>query len=116
MEIPEPSHPNVAFTRVFDFHLDALWFLIPMFILRGVFEKHFLKKVPAISGMHLSRLAYQWEVRINRAIEEIRDRALEYVQDELSTMDRLLSQSAGRSEEIKSTIGQLQDNMAKLET
>jgi GTP-binding protein EngB required for normal cell division len=116
MVVPEPSHPDVAFARVFDFHLDALWFLIPMFILRGVFEKHFLKKVPGIAEMHMSRLAYQWEVRINRTIEEIRDQALEYVQDELSTIDILLSQSAGRSEEIRNTIGELQDYLAKLET
>jgi hypothetical protein len=115
LEVPEPTQPDVAFTKVFDFHFDLLWFLIPMFIFRGVFQRHFLRQVPSIVEIHLSRLAYQWEVRINKSIEKIRDQALKYVRDELSTIDKLLSRSAGRSEGIHNTIQELQDNLKKLD-
>jgi GTP-binding protein EngB required for normal cell division len=114
VSVPEPNHPDVAFTRVFDFHFDLLWFLIPMAVFRGVFERHFLKKVPGIAQMHLSRLAYQWEVRINGTIEEIRDQALKYVQEELATIDALLSQTAGKSDEIRRTMGEVGDELEEL--
>jgi hypothetical protein len=87
IEVSEPPHPDVAFTRTFDFNLDLLWFLFPMFIFRGVFERQFLKKIPRVADIHLSRLAYQWEVRINKTIEEMKNQALKYVHDELSTID-----------------------------
>jgi len=100
VEVIEPSRPDVAFTKIFDFHFDLLWFLIPMFIFRGLFEKHFLKQIPLITDIHLSRLAYQWEVRINKKIMDIKNQALEYVGNELSTIDSLLSQNGGRTDDI----------------
>lgn len=109
ISVAEPSHPDVAFTKIFDFHLDLLWFLIPMFIFRRTFERFFVKQIPRVVEIHLSRLAYQWEIRINRTIEGMRDQALKYVQDELATIDSLLSRTAGQSEEIRKTINELQD-------
>ncbi|MGD0234219.1 MAG: dynamin family protein [Syntrophorhabdales bacterium] len=113
--VAEPPHPDVAFMKVFDFHFDLLWFLIPMVIFRGVFEKKFLRKIPGIAQMHLSRLAYQWEVRINRTIEGIRGEALTYVQGELSTIDGLLSRTAGRTDEIRAALRGLERGLASLE-
>jgi GTP-binding protein EngB required for normal cell division len=115
LDVPEPSHPDVAFTKVFDIHLDLLWFLIPMFIFRGAFERHFLNQMPRTAETHLSRLAYQWEVRINKAIERIRNQAIDYVRKELSTIDALLSQSVERSAEIRTTIRDLHENLETLE-
>jgi GTP-binding protein EngB required for normal cell division len=114
ISVPEPTRPDVAFTKVFDFHFDLLWFLIPMVIFRGAFERHFLSKIQGIAQMHLSRLAYQWEIRVNRTIEEIRYQALKYVQDELAAIDGLLSRSAGHSEEIRKMIDDLQGGVREL--
>ena len=114
ISVAEPANPDIAFTKVFDFHLDALWFVIPMPLFRPVFERRFLRKVPQIVQMHLSRLAYQWEVRINKTIDEMRDRGLEYVRDQLSDIDALLSQSTGRSAELREAIGDLRDNLRQL--
>jgi len=114
IEADEPSHPDVAFTKVFDFHIDLLWFLIPMFIFRGAFEKHFLKNVPRVASIHISRLAYQWEVRINKTIEDIKNQALNYVRNELSTIDALLSRVSGRTDEIRKTIDDLQEKINTL--
>jgi hypothetical protein len=80
-----------------------------------VFEKKFLRKIPGIAQMHLSRLAYQWEVRINRTIEGIRGEALTYVQGELSTIDGLLSRTAGRTDEIRAALRGLERGLASLE-
>lgn len=115
IEVSEPSHPDVAFTKVFDFHLDLLWFLFPMVALRGLFEKHFLKGIPRIAATHISRLAYQWEVRINKTIDDIKYQALDYVRSELSTIDALLSQTTGQSDNIKAMLRDLEYSLAKLD-
>lgn len=115
ISVAEPRHQDVAFAKVFDFHFDLLWFLIPMPVFRGVFEKHFLRQIPRAAQTHLSRLAYQWEVRINKTIEEIRDQALAYVQDELSTIDGLLSRTAGQTQDIRTALGDLETSIAGLE-
>ncbi|MDD3474197.1 MAG: hypothetical protein PHS86_15560, partial [Syntrophaceae bacterium] len=114
IEVSEPSHPDVAFTKVFDFHFDLLWFLFPMFIFRRLFEKHFFKSVPRVADIHISRLAYQWEVRINKTIDDIKNQALDYVRNELSTIDALLSRVSGRTDEIHKTIDDLQEKVNRL--
>ncbi|MBA4417602.1 MAG: hypothetical protein C0392_06800 [Syntrophus sp. (in: bacteria)] len=116
IEVPEPTHPDVVFTKIFDFHFDTLWFLFPMCIFRGIFEKHFLKQLPRVVDIHLSRLAYQWEVRINRTIEAIKDQALKYVYDELFTIDALLSQTTGQNDKISIMIDELKKVSEKLDT
>jgi GTP-binding protein EngB required for normal cell division len=108
IEVAAPTHTDITFTRSFDFHLDLLWFLFPMFIFRSAFEKHFLNQVPWAVEVNLSRLAYQWEVRVNKAIEEIKNKALAYVQDELSTVESLLSKAHGQTDELQESIRKLQ--------
>lgn len=109
--VTEPSHPDIAFVHPFDFHFDLLWFLIPMCVFRKPFESHFRKLIPKTVEAHLSRLAYQWEIRINKTIDEIRDQAMEYVKDELATIDALLSgmqsqtgSTAAMIKELKQTL------------
>ncbi|MEN6617503.1 MAG: dynamin family protein, partial [Syntrophorhabdus sp.] len=109
IKVTEPSHPDIAFVHPFDFHFDLLWFLIPMFAFRKVFENHFKKLIPRVVETHLSRLAYQWEIRINRTIDDIRDQALQYVRDELSAIDALISQGEPEAKNIAAEIAQLKD-------
>ncbi|MCX7816116.1 MAG: dynamin family protein [Syntrophales bacterium] len=114
LEIPEPEHPDVRLPRTFAYHLDLLWFLIPMFIFRGIFEKNFLKKIPWEVEVNLSRLAAQWETRINKAIETMRNQALRYVEEELHTIETLLAQASGRTPEIQKYISELDESLTLL--
>ncbi|HOE17295.1 MAG TPA: dynamin family protein [Syntrophorhabdaceae bacterium] len=116
VDVSEPAHPDVAFTKTFDFHFDLLWFLFPMFIFRGAFEKHFLKQIPRVVEIHLSRLAYQWEVRVNKTIDEIEEQALRYVRDELATIDAIVSKTVGDTEKICSMMLDLQKSVKMLES
>jgi GTP-binding protein EngB required for normal cell division len=115
IEITEPSRPDVAFLKTFDFHFDLLWFLIPMLIFQKVFERHFLKQIPRVVETHLSRLAYQWEVRINSAIDEAREQAYQYVRDELSTIDGLVSRTTGQTERINRLISEIEQDLKHME-
>ena len=111
IEVVEPEKPDVRISSSFDFKWDLLWFLIPMFIFRGVFEKHFLNEIPWAVEVNLSRLAAQWETRINKSIDEMRKHALSYIKDEISTIDALLSKSQGSTSEIRELVAELQGHV-----
>jgi GTP-binding protein EngB required for normal cell division len=114
IEVTEPSQPDIRISRTFDFHLNLFWFLIPMFIFRPLFERHYLNQVPNIVVVNLSRLAAQWEDRINKAIDEMKKQSLEYVQDELATIESLLSKAHGQTDEIRWTMDKLNGELKQL--
>ncbi|MCX8043810.1 MAG: dynamin family protein, partial [Desulfobacterota bacterium] len=109
ISVEEPPHPDIAFAHSFDFHLDLLWFVIPMCIFRRAFERHFLHQIPWAVEVNISRLAHQWEVAVNRAIDETKNKALRYVENELSTIEALLSQTQGQTDEIAAAIKRLRE-------
>lgn len=107
IEVTEPHQPDIKIGRTFDFHFGLIWFLIPMFIFRPLFERHYLNEIPNEVFINLSRLAAQWEDRINKAIDGMKKEALKYVQDELATIESLLSRAQGQTEELRRTIEEL---------
>ena len=116
IDVVEPDHPDIAFTKSFDVHLDLLWFLIPMFLFRRIFERHFMKGVPKEVEINLSRLAYQWERSVNNAIDAMRIQAISYIHEELATIEALLSRTQGQTDNIKQLIAQIEklsDNFLK---
>jgi GTPase Era involved in 16S rRNA processing len=109
IEVAEPNQPDIRIGRTFDFHLNLFWFLIPMFIFRRLFERHYLNQVPNIVVVNISRLAAQWEDRINKAIDGMKKQALKYVQDELATIESLLSRAHGQTDEIRRMMEELKE-------
>jgi phage shock protein A len=85
-----------------------------MFFFRPLFERHYLNQVPNIVVVNLSRLAAQWENRINKAIDEMKKQALKYVQDELATIESLLSKARGQTDEIRRIMDELKDQLERL--
>lgn len=114
IEVSEPDHPDIKTFRPFDFHFDLLWFLIPMSIFKGLFEKVFISKISHEVEANISRLASQWEDRINRAIEEMRKQAIRYVKEELNTVDALLSKTHGQTDDIRGAIQKLHEGLQGL--
>jgi GTP-binding protein EngB required for normal cell division len=108
IDVVEPDHPDIAFTKSFDVHLDLLWFLIPMFIFRRIFEQHFIKGIPKEVEINLSRLAYQWERSVNNAIDAMCNQAIGYIHEELTTIESLLSGTHGQTDSIKQLINQIE--------
>ncbi len=114
IEIDEPARPHIRIGRILDFHLDLIWFLIPMFLFRKRFERHFINQLPDLIFVNLSRLAAQWEMQINRAIEDLRAHAMAYLRDEITTLDALLSQTAHKSETIEKMAATLEAALGRL--
>lgn len=115
IEVNEPARPDIRVGHVFEFHFDLLWFIIPMFIFRPLFERHFLRLVYREVFVNFSRLGAQWEMSINRAIEDMRKKASRYIKEEIQTIESLLSQTRGRSGEIEEMISNLKEASAALE-
>lgn len=115
IEVSEPSQPDIKMGRTFESHVDLLWFLIPMVIFRPLFEKHFSRQIPHEVEVNLSRLASQWADRINKVIEGMRKQAEKYVQNELATIEGLLSQTHGRTQEIVGAMEEIQGALSRLE-
>lgn len=115
IEVNEPSQPDIKTGRTFDYHFDLLWFLIPMLLFRRLFEKHFMKQVPREVEVNLSRLASQWAERINKAIEGMRKQTEKYVKDELTTIENLLLNAGGQTDETRKTMKELQNLLKALE-
>jgi hypothetical protein len=113
IDVAEPQNPDVWTVRTFDQHLDLLWFLIPMAVFRPLVERHFLNQIPKEVMVNLSRLVAQWEKLINGAIEEMKDQALKYVQDELATIESLLSGTHDQTEAITRTIKELEEQLGQ---
>lgn len=116
IDVIEPDHPDISFTKSFDIHLDLIWFLIPIFLFRRIFERHFIKGVPKEVEINLSRLAYQWGKSVNNSIEAMHAQAINYIHEELSTIEALLSRTQGQTDDIKQLIVQLErlsDNLSK---
>jgi GTP-binding protein EngB required for normal cell division len=111
IDVVQPDHPDIISTKTFDIHLDLIWFLIPMFIFRRLFEKRFIRSVPRDAEKNLSRLAAQWERRINDAIEAMKKQAITYVQEELATIEALLSKTQGQTEDIRRLMAALQKSL-----
>ena len=111
IEVTEPRQPDIKTSRSFDLHLDLIWFLIPMFIFRPLFERHFIEQLRDEVTVNLSRLAAQWENRINKTIEEMKKQALEYVRNELATIESLLSRAHGRSDDIRKMMEELEERL-----
>jgi len=114
IEVAEPHQPDIRAGRTFDFHFGLIWFLIPMFIFRPLFERHYINEVPNEVFVNLSRLAAQWEDRINKAIEGMKKQALKYVQDELATIESLLSKAHGQTDAIRRTMDELKRELKQL--
>ncbi len=114
IEVTEPQQPDIRISRTFDFHLNLFWFLIPMFIFRPFFERHYLNQLPNIVEVNLSRLAAQWENRINQVIDEMKKQALKYIQDELTTIDSLLSKAYGQTEKTRRVMDELKTQLEDL--
>jgi GTP-binding protein EngB required for normal cell division len=109
IDVVEPERPDITFSKSFDVHLDLIWFLIPMFLFRKIFERHFLRSLPREVEKNISRLAAQWEKRINDAIDLMKKQAARYIQEELATIDGLLSKTRGQTDDIRRLISLLKE-------
>ena len=107
-QIQEPARPDVRMGQTFDTHIDLLWFVIPMTFFRPLIERHFLGLIPWEAEKNLSRLAGQWAEAVNASIEDLAGQALEFMEKESSTIERLVSNTDSRQTDIAMALKELE--------
>ena len=89
-QVEEPSHPDVRLSPTFDTHFELLWFFIPMPVFGPLVHRHFLRRIPWEAEKNLSRVAAQWADAVGRVIDGLVRDASEFLDRELSTIERLV--------------------------
>jgi hypothetical protein len=107
-EIEEPARPDVRVGKTFDTQIDLLWFLIPMSIFRPLVFRQFRKQIAWEVEKNLSRLASQWADAVNRSIGGLARQSLEFMRNELSTIQRLVGNAEDRRDEIRNALAELE--------
>jgi GTP-binding protein EngB required for normal cell division len=102
-----PRQPSLHLGRVFDTHVDALWFLVPMAVFRPLFHRHFRMTIAWEVEKHLYRLASQWNEAIGSAVEAIVVAARDHVHGELDMLTDLLSRSPDDSGNLAAAVAQI---------
>jgi GTP-binding protein EngB required for normal cell division len=106
-EIEEPARPDVRVGKTFDTQIDLLWFLIPMSVFRPAAFRHFRKQIAWEVEKNLSRLASQWADAVNRSIGGLSRQSLEFMRDELATIQSLVENAEDRREDIRKALAEL---------
>jgi GTP-binding protein EngB required for normal cell division len=102
-----PARPSLALGRVFDTHVDLLWFLVPMPLFRPLVHRHFRQAIAWEVEKHLYRLAAQWTDAIGSAVNALGAAARAYVHGELDALSALLVQAPDRTRDIEQAITRL---------
>jgi GTP-binding protein EngB required for normal cell division len=113
---PELAVVPVAVGRTFMVHWDLLWWLLPMWLVGGLFRRHALGRVPWEVEKNLTRLAGDWAAAVDRAVADLRGQAVAWVDAELATLDRLLGQrpvAAGAFSEALRQLAEMAESQAE---
>ncbi|HNR35781.1 MAG TPA: dynamin family protein [Candidatus Hydrogenedentes bacterium] len=108
-EIAAPRKPDVKMGQVFDSHIDLLWFAIPMGLFHRLFERHFLRLIPWEVEKNLSRLASQWADAVNASIDSLARQSMESIQNELATIEGLVSGVGDQCSAIETALRRLDE-------
>lgn len=105
----EVRKPDISVSRSFDFHLDMLWILFPMFIFRNIFREYFKSQIRKEVEKNLHRLTSRLTERTNKEMDQLAARSLTYINEELQIMEKLLSENRGNSAYITGRMNKIRD-------
>jgi len=92
-EIKALKKPNISISWSFEFHLDLIWFLFPMFIFKNIFRRHFLNLIEYEVNKNIHRVTSELNLKIHNLISEYEKQALNYISNELKTIESVLSRA-----------------------
>ena len=101
VEVETLDKPDIVTSWAFESHIDLLWFLIPMPLLRNTFRRNFARQLPGEAEKNLRRLISILTKNINIAIKKSHDEALQYITGKLESIEHLLAGQHSGEEEIR---------------
>lgn len=100
--------PDINTSWAFESHIDMLWFLIPMPLMRNMFLKNFLKQLPSETEKNLRRLIAWLNKNMIQAVEKAHSESLNYIFYQLDNIEKLVLQE-------NTDINSLTEAVSKLE-
>jgi hypothetical protein len=106
---PQVAIVPVAVGQTFMTHWNLLWWLLPMWLIGGIFRRHLLGRISWEVTKNLSRLTSDWAGAVDAALADLRSQASAWVDGELATLDRLLHQRPTEAIRFADGLRQLAD-------
>jgi GTP-binding protein EngB required for normal cell division len=111
LDVGVPPLPDTSCGRVFDSHLDIVWFLVPTWVFGPLIRRHFLHHVGFEAEKNLFRLSAVWRESTGAEIARLARQAEKAIRSELSTLEALLGRQAAESPGIREAIVELTRHM-----
>jgi len=108
LEIEKIKQPDISVSSSFNIHIDLLWFLFPMFLFKQLFKRFFQKKIPYEVEKNLNRLTSDIAENIGKIIERNRKLIMDYIYNELLTVENILSNQRKESDNFRFAIEKIE--------
>ncbi|OPZ22301.1 MAG: 3-oxoacyl-(acyl-carrier-protein) reductase FabG [candidate division BRC1 bacterium ADurb.BinA364] len=102
-----PARPDLDIGRIFDSHIDLLWFLVPMRLFRPLVIRHFRRQIPWEAEKNLHRIAAQWREAIDAALGQFAIRTHDYIMENLNAIEALAASPEGRQAAIEQALADM---------
>lgn len=113
--VAEPATPNIRVGRVFDRNWELLSPILPVWMIRGVVHRHFMRTISDKIYQNLSRLSSQWEESINDALWRVDKEAKKRLDELIGTIERLVENSSNeRAPQIRADLERIHDARKQL--
>ncbi len=101
------QNPDVSVYKAFDSNIDLLWFIIPMWLLRGTFMKYFLKQIPLEVEKNIYRITSALTGKINKQIEDLTQQSIKHLISQVKTIEQALAAASAETEKISNKISEI---------
>jgi GTP-binding protein EngB required for normal cell division len=115
-KIKSPERADISISPAFDIHIDSLWFLLPMPLIKRWVHRHFLRSVFWEVEKNLSRLASQWTDAVDTRIRDLKQQAKIYAATEIRTIENLLARQSSQIPQFEQARNELLELQRLLET
>jgi GTP-binding protein EngB required for normal cell division len=109
VERPTVVAVPVAVSRTFMMSWEMLSWLLPMWLIGGMFRRHVIGRVPWEVEKNLTRLVGDWAEAVDVAVTNLRRQAEVWVDTELSTLDRLVAKQSPEASAFQVAIRLLEE-------
>jgi len=109
-----PRSPDIRIGKVFDHEWELISFLIPMRLVQRIVEKHFRRTITDVVFKNLSRLASQWEGKVNASLALTEKEALGRLDDLVGTIEHLLAYMGQEAPRIREDLAEVERARALL--
>jgi hypothetical protein len=110
----EFKKPDISISRTFDFHLDLLWFLLPMAIFGKLFHRYFAGQIPYEVEKNLHRLTSGLAEKVYKEMDTLLAQTQGYIREELNTVEGLLAGNQSSGDEMASIMESLRERAGRL--